>query len=194
MWNDKLNDVLVNKLKFQRSSIDQCIYHRRSQQNIIMLAVWVDDIMIFASNSTMCTKLKNDLHSYFHMKDLGEVNSLLGMNITRHSNGSISIDQRHYISTIIQRFNMTDCKPVNNPMDVNQTLSEEMCPKSANEKQEMARIPYQEAIGCIVYAAQISRPDISYAIRPCTLDCSQESYPIPESDNRLQTNVSSRWK
>lgn len=52
VWNDKLNDVLVNKLKFQRSSIDQCIYHRRSQQNIIILAVWVDDIMIFANRST----------------------------------------------------------------------------------------------------------------------------------------------
>lgn len=49
-------------------------------------------------------------------------------------------------------------------MDVNQTLSEEMCPKTPNEKQEMASVPYQEAIGCIMYAAQISRPDISYAV------------------------------
>lgn len=119
--------------------------------------------MVFASNATMCTKLKNELCTHFHMKDLGEAKSLLGMNITRHSDGSLSIDQRHYLSTIIKRFNMENCNPASSPMDPNQKLSEKMCPKTPDEQREMAGIPYQEAIGCIMYAAQISRPDICFA-------------------------------
>lgn len=128
------------------------------------LAVWVYDLMIFSSNATMSTKLKNDLHLNFKMKDLGEAKSLLGMNITRHANGSLSIDQKHYLLSVLKRFNMENCKSVNTPMDVNQRLSEEMCPKSADEQREMAGIPYQEAIGCIMYAAQISRPDVCFAV------------------------------
>lgn len=58
VWNDKLNSVLVSKMKFVRSTIDTCVYYRHSAENTIILAVWVDDITIFASNSTMCTKLK----------------------------------------------------------------------------------------------------------------------------------------
>lgn len=164
VWNDKLNDVLENKLKFTRSSIDQCIYYRHSQQNTIILAVWVDDIMIFSSNSTMCTKLKADLSTSFRMKDLGVATSLLGMRVTRHADGGVSIDQHQYISNVLKRFNMETCNPVNSPMDPNQHLSQEMCPETADEQQEMANIPYQEAIGCIMYAAQFSRPDICFAV------------------------------
>lgn len=130
--------------------------------------------MIFASNATMCTKLKNDLSTNFRMKDLGEAASLLGMNIARHGDGSISIDQRHYISTVIRRFNMENCNPVNSPMDANQKLSIEMCPKADDERQEMENVPYQEAIGCIMYAAQITRPDICFAVN--ALSCYNTNY------------------
>lgn len=164
VWNDKLNEVLVRVLKFKRSSIDQCIYYKHSNQNTIILAVWVDDIMIFSSNATMCTKLKNELSTQFKMKDLGEAKSLLGMNITRYADGSLSIDQRHYISTFLKRFNMEECNPVNTPLDPNQKLSEELSPKTDGEKREMANVPYQEAIGCIMYVAQISRPDVCFAV------------------------------
>lgn len=39
-----------------------------------------------------------------------------------------------------------------------------MCPKTDDERREMAKIPYQEAIGCLLYAAQITRPDICFAV------------------------------
>lgn len=164
MWNEKLDGVLVKKLKYVRSSIDKCIYFRHSDQNTIILAVWVDDIMIFSSNATICTKLKIELASNFKMKDLGEAKSLLGMRVTRHSNGAISIDQHHYISTVLRRFKMENCNPIGTPMDANSKVSEDMCPKTPEEKEAVADIPYQEAIGCIMYAAQITRPDICFAV------------------------------
>lgn len=58
---------------------------------------------------------------------------------------------------------MENCNPVDSPLDINQNLSNVMCPKTPAEQQEMSQIPYQEAIGCIMYAAQISRPDICFA-------------------------------
>ena len=164
VWNDKLNDVLVNEMKYNRSAVDRCVYYKHSNQNTIILAVYVDDVMIFASNATMCTKLKSELQRHFKMKDLGEAKSLLGMNITRAEDGSVSIDQSRYINDIIRRFNMGDCHPAKTPMDPNQKLCQEMCPTTAEEKRAMKEIPYQEAVGCLLYAAQISRPDICFAV------------------------------
>lgn len=164
VWNMKLNSTLTQKIGFTRSSVDQCIYFKHSDQNTIIVAVYVDDLLIFGSNSTMITKLKKSLAQHFKMKDMGIVSSVLGMHITRNEDGSISIDQKQYLADVLQRFKMSDCNPVNTPMDPNQHLTREMCPKSEEERAEMASIPYQAAIGCIMYAAQISRPDISFAV------------------------------
>lgn len=39
-----------------------------------------------------------------------------------------------------------------------------MSPKNEQEKLEMMKIPYRECIGSLLFAAQISRPDISFAV------------------------------
>lgn len=65
---------------------------------------------------------------------------------------------------VIKGFSMANCKPVNTPFDVNQKLSKKMCPKTDAERAEVERIAYQEAIGCIMYATLISRPDICFAV------------------------------
>jgi hypothetical protein len=39
-----------------------------------------------------------------------------------------------------------------------------MCPQSEEEQEVMKSIPYQQAIGSLLFAAQVSRPDISFAV------------------------------
>lgn len=153
VWNMKLSSVLTQQLNFTRSTVDQSVYFKHSAQNIVILAVYVDDILIFGSNSMMITKLKKDLSKHFKMKDLGLATNVLGMNLTRNSDGSISIDQKQYLTNVLRRFNMTDSSPVSTPMDPNQRLTKDMCPKSNTERQELNSIPYQEAIGCIICRA-----------------------------------------
>ncbi|XP_037826171.1 secreted RxLR effector protein 161-like [Lucilia sericata] len=59
---------------------------------------------------------------------------------------------------------MDDCKPISTPLDINQKISKDMCPQTKEESDDMKTIPYQEAIGSIMYAAQVSRPDVSFAV------------------------------
>ncbi|KMQ81774.1 hypothetical protein RF55_25247, partial [Lasius niger] len=78
--------------------------------------------------------MKKRLHQEFKMRDLEEVNSLLGMRIKRDRNlGTISIDQQTYIEQIIRRFNMQDSNPVKTPLDTNVKLSKD---QEANTKKE----------------------------------------------------------
>jgi len=51
------------------------------------------------------------------MKDLGEVDVILGIKITRVDNGLI-LSQLHYIKKVLKRFNNHDCQPVFTPFDV----------------------------------------------------------------------------
>ena len=97
--------------------------------------------------------------SNFKMKDIGSANFILGMKITRDRKaGKLWIDQELYLQDIIKRFNMMECKGVSTPIDANQKLSSELSPNSEDEINEMKKIPY------LLYAAQISQPDITYAV------------------------------
>lgn len=57
---------------------------------------------------------------------------------------------------------MADCNPLSTPMDINQKLNKSMSPKNEEEIKEMENIPYQEAVGSILYLVQGTRPDLAF--------------------------------
>ncbi|GJQ80826.1 hypothetical protein Trydic_g9413 [Trypoxylus dichotomus] len=57
---------------------------------------------------------------------------------------------------------MLNCNPCSTPIDNNQKLSE--IPQTDLENSDIKNIPYQSAIGSLLYAAQGTRPVISFAI------------------------------
>lgn len=164
VWNRKLNNTLKN-IGLTQSKTEPCVYYKLNDGEITYVAIYVDDILIFTNSNESKLHIKKNLSNNFKMKDIGEAHYVLGMKVTRDRlKGKLWLDQELYINNILKKFNMTDCKPVATPLDVNQKISKDMCPKTKIEIDEMKTIPYQEAIGSIMYAAQVSRPDISYAV------------------------------
>lgn len=88
------------------------------------------------------------------MKDMGEASSVLGMRVKREDCG-IKIDQSRYIAKVLKRFGMETCHPISTPIDVNQKLTSEMCPKTDIERAEMASVIYgsnrMSVVRCIDY-------------------------------------------
>ena len=83
----------------ERSNVNQCIYFKISENEMAYVAIYVDDVLIFSNNLKSIESIKMKLASKFKMKDMGEVTSILGMNISRAEN-FIKIDQSCYISEV----------------------------------------------------------------------------------------------
>lgn len=95
------------------------------------------------------------------MKDLGTAKFCVGLHITRDkSNNTIYLDQTKYIEEMLDKFGMTDCNPIDTPCDANQRLVKE----ERTSDFDPSTVPYQQAIGCILYLTQGTRPDIAFAI------------------------------
>lgn len=43
-------------------------------------------------------------------------------------------------------------------------LSCQQCPKTDDEKAEMALLPYSSAVGCLMYVMVLTRPNFSHAV------------------------------
>ena len=158
-WNEKLNKAFL-KLGYTRLMSDQCVYIRRQDQNLSIVAVHVDDMTIFASNDDIMSEIKKELADIFTITDLGELKQVVGFEVTKDPQGEyINISQKQYIKKILKRFGMEDSKPCKMPMDPNIRLTK--TPEDVSH-----HIPeYGAAIGSLMYAAIGTRPDIAYSVQ-----------------------------
>lgn len=163
-WNLKLNSILI-KIGLQRSKIDPCIYFLLNESKMFFIAVWVDDLLIFTNDKKTTIDVKQKLKEELYMKDLGEMQQCIGLNINRNREaGVIMIDQEKYINLVLERFGMSDCKPVRTPIEVNTKFDKK-------REAENSNFPYREAVGCLIYLAQVTRPDITYAVNKLSQYC-----------------------
>uniref|UniRef100_A0A2N9GKI3 Integrase catalytic domain-containing protein n=1 Tax=Fagus sylvatica TaxID=28930 RepID=A0A2N9GKI3_FAGSY len=110
-------------------------------------------------------KLKSLLHKEFEMKDLGAAKKILGMEIHRDRGvRKLWLSQKNYIRKVLEKFSMLDAKPVSTPLANHFRLSGSQCPKNEEEIENMSKVPYASAVGCLMYAMVCTRPDLAHAV------------------------------
>ena len=110
-------------------------------------------------------KLKMLLNSEFKMKDLGYARKILGMEIRMNkSKGTMFLSQEKYLKKVLEVFDMSNVKPVLLSLASHFRLSNLLCPQTEAEKQDMANVPYTNAVGSLMYAMVLTRPDISHVV------------------------------
>lgn len=161
MWNCKIHDFL-NKQGFVQSKCEPCVYTKITNDDMVILALYVDDFyMMFSPKSTIKKHLVHNLETNFNIKNLGILKNCLGINVIRDkSKGTLKLCQSQYIMNLLMRFGMTDCKTVSTPIPVNCKL--ELPDKSSDSLQDDV-YQYRQLIGSLMYLAVSTRPDIAYA-------------------------------
>lgn len=163
-WYETLKCTL-EELGFTRADTDFGIFYLRTQTQLILLAVHIDDCTMTGNSQKLIDQYKTQLNKRFSLTELGPIGWLLGLEVKCDRDvRTISLSQRSYIDAILTHFNMQDAKPISIPMDPNMTYSKDQCPTDPREIAHMKNVPYREAIGSLMYAAIGTRPDISFAV------------------------------
>jgi len=115
-WYKKFNKFMRNS-GFHRCEEDHCFYVKKYVNNFIILALYVDDMLIVGANMAEIDRLKKQLSENFEMKDLGATKQILGMIISRdRSEGILNLSQEKYIEKLFSRFNVENAKTRNTPL------------------------------------------------------------------------------
>ncbi|CAB4034655.1 Hypothetical predicted protein [Paramuricea clavata] len=153
-WYEALTSLLLKK-GFKRSYNDYCLFVRKEENGTFSyVLVWVDDIVVAGATEEAINEIKSMLNENFKMDDRGDLNCFLGMQILR-SHDKITVDQTKYIETVLQEFNMSDCKAVATPGEVNLKLV-----KSNEGKKLVDPKLYRSLVGSLLFIGKQTRPDI----------------------------------
>ena len=105
--------------------------------------------------------LKENLSKKYDMKNLGEVKTIIGWQITRNlSTRTIRVSQLAYIRDLLEEENLTNCNAPTIPMKAGSFI--EM--NEPDDYDEANLGDYQRLIGKLMYLACRTRPDIAFVV------------------------------
>ena len=115
-WN-KIIDNFLKKLNYTACEANACIYFKhivKGQKDvIIIIALYIDDLIITSNDSELLQAEKKQLSRRFKMVGQGEITFCLGMSLNHDRvKGIVDIKQTTYLENVLKRFNMFDCKLV----------------------------------------------------------------------------------
>ena len=150
--------IELESLGFTRSMSDHSIFIKNNNGTLVIVAVYVDDFLIFSSKLNAIQHTKSQLSSRFDMKDLRNVKWIFQMEVMQSNDQKkVTLSQSQYIKDILERHGMANCHPV-------KTLMESRLSLSVLTKPEVDVTIYQQLIGSLMYVMVCTCPDISYAV------------------------------
>uniref|UniRef100_A0A2N9IMS3 Reverse transcriptase Ty1/copia-type domain-containing protein n=1 Tax=Fagus sylvatica TaxID=28930 RepID=A0A2N9IMS3_FAGSY len=116
----------------------------------------VYDIIITDNNSTAISDIISQLSAAFEIKDLGPLRYFLGLQID-YKKVRLFVHQHKYITDLLHKFQMTDCKVAPTPIATTPPFS------TANNDALSDPTPFRSLVGALQYAT-FTRPDIAFAV------------------------------
>ena len=155
-WFDKFRSILL-QFSFKQSAYDSSLFFCKTSLGIVLLLVYVNDIVITRTDSTLITRLQQHLQASFHKKDLGPLTYFLCLEVHTESSG-IFLNQHKYTQDLIALVGLQDTSSMDTPMEVNM--------KYRQEEGDLLFDPtmYRQLVGSLNYLT-ITRPDISFAVQ-----------------------------
>jgi hypothetical protein len=135
------------------SFADPSLFILHSDAGSLILLLYVDDILLTGSTTSIVSEFIQLLQSEFSMKDLGPLHHFLGIEILPTTDG---LHQTHYAITILERANMVDCKPMSTPLEAKTKIGSNDTPLDDPSY-------YRGLVGALQYLT-LTRPDLSYSV------------------------------
>ncbi|ODM15554.1 hypothetical protein SI65_09157 [Aspergillus cristatus] len=156
LWHRKISDFL-KKIDFKLITADPSVFMNGRG---LIIAVYVDDIVIFGKDAKEIDVVKQRLKEFHPMTDSGLVKKLLGIRFTWGKDRSIQLDQESYARQILDEFGMADCKPASTPIGPSVKLE---APDSSLLGRAEHKL-FRRLIGRLIFLVIATRPDIAFAV------------------------------
>ncbi|KAL0313654.1 UNVERIFIED_CONTAM: Retrovirus-related Pol polyprotein from transposon RE1 [Sesamum calycinum] len=154
-WFDNFSRI-IGEFGFLRCQANHSVFVQTTKTGIVVLAVYVDDILIAGSDSEGIEEAKTYLQKHFFTKDLGRPRYFLGIEIA-HSKHGVSLSQRKYACDLLQEAGLLGTKSVDTPMDSNLDFWND----DGNYLEDKTK--YRRLVGKLIYLT-VTRPDISFVV------------------------------
>jgi hypothetical protein len=143
--------------RLRRSDVDSCLYILIDGDLIVLISTHVDDYVVACNNDAWYQSFLAAFSRRFEVNDLGVLDHLLQMSVTWAPDKSwVSLSQERYIAEVAEKYGLTDCKPIQTPMDKSIDLSP--------VEEVDHSLPFRALIGCLLWIARASRPDIMFCV------------------------------
>lgn len=174
-WNLAL-DAFLRSIGFHSLPCAPCVYLRGTGNSKIVIAVYVDDMLISGPNRKNVNAVKTAIMDKWKITDSGPAKEFLKIRISRDRQArTIDLDQRAYIESIVKEWlpknskswTVMDITPV--PAAENSTPPSELKDK------------YPALIGKLLWISNTVRPDICFAVNSLARHMSKPTQPAMEA-------------
>ena len=156
-WHAKMKAEL-EKMGFEASAADPALFIKRGNRPVYLLT-YVDDMLVITGDTTALAETKARILATFEARDLGPATSFLIMSIHRDRGArTISLAQGRLTQDLLERYGLTECKPLSTPLSTATKLTKE------GEPLDTGTYTYSQLIGSLMYLSVCTRPDISQAV------------------------------
>jgi len=139
--------------------IDKTLFIKKSNSEIILVQIYVDDIIFGAAQDSLCEEFVAAMKGEFEMSMMGELSFFLGLHVKQIKDG-IFLCQSKYCKEILKKFEMESCKEASTPMRYNCYMDADAAGKRVDQTK------YRGLFGSLLYLIA-SRPDIMFAVCLC---------------------------
>ena len=179
LWQETLKKWLLDQ-EFVQSEVEPCMYSKTDGNGKrIIVAVYVDDLVIAHNDDVVFTKFKERFLKRFRAKYVGHLSWFLGVAIDRDSKGVYHLNQTKYINDLIARFVQAKGQhSVTRDIPMIPEVAKKLSGAQSDvDRAKVAKLPYLQLVGSLLYLAVMTRPDIMASM---SLLCRHMSDPSEE--------------
>jgi hypothetical protein len=148
-------------LGFVEAKADISLFIFRRGTDTVYLLLYIEDVILTASSTTLLRRTISALQWEFAMKDLRPLHHFVDNTVERRP-GRMFLHQRTYTLDIIKRVPMADCKPCTTLVALQAKLTIVYGPPVQDASQ------FQSIAGAFQYLI-FTRPDITYVVQQICL-------------------------
>ena len=116
----------------------------------MVVFVHVDDILAHAKDQATMDRFTAELEQEFKLKDIGDAGYYMGCHITRNREArELKLDKHLYVESVVKMFGVKRATKIPAASGV-PTLSKADEPRNPEEKEEMRKFPYREAVRALM--------------------------------------------